>query len=173
MKNIIIVFAVMLSYLCVNAAYTGNLISPQTHKDYGSNVWAVPVGDLTLTNDSIDAGGSNVWGPFGLAQNKYRPQATAMVFWAPNGAITSGDSILIQYQISPTGNIADTIAANWTDWTDTITTLGLRLNYVTLDSLPAHSVFLKIKNVDSTGTRFVKKMYLYFIEKMQSFVPNK
>lgn len=153
MKKILFI---MLLSVCV-FAQSGSWVKPNNYKSnkIPCNVFYKTIGDGSVATDSLDSAAVSVHGPYSLSKNANHPMATGMVMTAPNGVLVSGDSLEVAYQFTLTNNLSDTISANWTVL-DTITSKGIRSDYVVLDSLPSRSVFYKLTNVDDTGIRIQK-----------------
>lgn len=165
---LLIAFYVMSAF-----AGTGRLVDPEGNNRYMPlDIFYKTIGTKALDsdNDTLDSAGVDVWGPFSLCKDKNHPKAQWMQLIAPTACLLDGDDSLgVEYQVTASSKLVDTISANWVAW-DTVTMIGKQFAPVLLDSLHGANVFFRVRSIGiDLGLLYLKHIRIMFQERMEYF----
>jgi hypothetical protein len=161
MKKILGILVVIAFCSSTFAARAGIKIAGNAANSRVANISVITLGKCigdttTLTGgDSLDAAGVNTYGPYRLSVDDGRGMFTSFQAYCNAGAIASGDSLQLTYQIIAGNTLADT-NSTWTA-VDTLIA-GKKGIYTDISSRAGQAIVFRINNVDATGVLIAKKI---------------
>jgi hypothetical protein len=157
-KSLIVVLLMATAALAYNnATVAGNIGNIQPN-----NVALVTYGDLDITDaiDSIGADSFVVAGPYALAASSSSPMYAGFQVRYPPDLFTSGDSLVLSYQLTYGKAISDT-TATWTA-VDTVQDAGETGAYTSLASKAGVGIIFKLKAIGDEAAIIKKPIRILF-----------
>lgn len=173
MKTKIFLIVAALTAICIAAVGGGVTTTPSDNVQMPGNIYVIPLGhNPPTTDDTLNVGKSNVYGPYRLSRSPASPLFSGFQAYIPKGSLDANDSGKILYQLMGTNKLADT-GANWTTLTAYEDTSKVSA-YVSLANKSAPYIVFRVANVGITALRMKKAAIISFIDgTIPQFIVNK